>query len=328
MLFALAFKQAPPYNRAMPELPEVEIVRRGLAPHIEGQRIMRVKTLRPNLRYPFPRGFASALRGARIVRLGRRAKYLLAQLEGGKADYWLAHLGMSGRFLWQPKKEEKKEEKMMPPEKIAHIHVHIEFAHGTLYYADPRRFGFMDIIKGDAAAHPRLRHLGREPLDTSLDAHHDEKGVDAHHYDGGVDPRHDEKGVDARHLQAAGQGRAAPIKAFLLDQSIIAGLGNIYVCEALFAARIDPRRPTHTLTIAQWRRLARAIPRVLQAALTAGGSSLKDFADINGQSGYFQHRFKVYGRAQAPCLRRHCTGQIKSVKQSGRSSFYCALCQD
>ncbi|MBE8190879.1 MAG: bifunctional DNA-formamidopyrimidine glycosylase/DNA-(apurinic or apyrimidinic site) lyase [Alphaproteobacteria bacterium] len=276
----------------MPELPEVETVRRGLTPYIEGQTIRRVRLMRRNLRYPFPRGFAATLVGARIECLQRRAKYLLAVLANSKADYWLSHLGMSGRFLWCATP--------LMIKQVRHVHVQLEFDEGTLIYSDPRRFGFMDLVYGTPDDHPRLATLGVEPLSRTL---------------------------TPAYLEKAAAHRKIPIKSALLDQRLVAGLGNIYVCEALFDAHIHPQRVMSAISPAEWQRLTTAIKQVLRAAVKAGGSSLNDFADINGQAGYFQHRFKVYGRAGAPCVHRHCRGRIKSVKQAGRSSFYCSFCQ-
>ncbi len=282
--------RAQAYDGRMPELPEVETVCRGLAPYLEGQRIAHVHLARPDLRFPFPEGFAARLRGATVCHFGRRAKYLLAEMEkDGARFFWLSHLGMSGRFIYKHEIPDK------------HVHVRFEMEDGTvLHYADPRRFGFMDLIEGAPETSPFLAHLGPEPLSNAF------------HLD---------------MLVAACAGRKSPIKNVLLDQRVVAGLGNIYVCEALFMARISPRRLAAHVGPKRLARLVPAICDVLAQAIDAGGSSLRDFADSDGKLGYFQHHFLVYDREGLACPTPKCRASIQRIVQSGRSSFFCPKCQ-
>lgn len=296
----------------MPELPEVETVRCGLAPVLVGARLERVELRRPDLRFPFPPDFVARLEGQRVEALERRAKYLLMGLESGET--LLLHLGMSGRFLIE--KAGKSGKKPQNPGNfhlktdlsVKHEHVVFHTDQGArIGYVDPRRFGFMLLIgAGERAQAPFLRDLGVEPL--------------SNHF-------------DAVALRDALAGSKAPLKAALLDQKRIAGLGNIYVCEALHRAALSPHRVAGTLALAgkkaqkQAEALALAIRQVLQEAVAAGGSSLKDFAAADGSLGYFQHRFRVYDRAGEPCPRSGCTGVVDRQVQSGRSTFYCARCQ-
>ncbi len=281
----------------MPELPEVETVRRTLAPHIEGRRIVQVKLARTDLRFPLSANFAARLTGARLMQLTRRGKYLLADMQGekNKAFVWLSHLGMTGRYIYCP-----------PQAKAAegvskHVHVALVLDDGgRLYYADPRRFGFMDLIDGSPSTSKFLAHLGPEALSNEFN--------------------------EISLLKAcAGSSRA--IKNLLLDQRVVAGLGNIYVCEALFLAAISPRRKATNLGLRRVMRLVAAIRTTLQAAIEAGGSTLRDFAASDGQLGYFQHQFQVYNRADETCSRSTCRAKVKRLVQSGRSSFYCPACQ-
>lgn len=282
----------------MPELPEVETICRGLAPHLEGRRIRTATARRGGLRFPFPPRFAARLTGCRIETPWRRAKYLLVPLAPPNAPrlVWLTHLGMTGRFFVQ------RNAAAPPPPFVRHTHLRLDLTGGiTLLFADPRRFGFMDLLAEDAlASAPYLAKLGPEPLGNAFD-------------------------VEA--LARACAGRRTPIKSLLLDQQVVAGLGNIYVCEALFAARISPRRQAGKLGHTRLARLVPAIRKVLTAAIAAGGSTLRDFADGDGASGLFQHRFKVYGRADAPCRRAGCDASITRIVQAGRASFYCPSCQ-
>lgn len=286
----------------MPELPEVETVRRGLAPYVEGALIESVTLRRPDLRFPFPKGFVSGLEGQTITHLGRRAKYLIATLSGGGT--WLSHLGMTGAFLVgeQPLDEPSRLNKGDGTGK--HVHVLAELIHPArgrvnLSYSDPRRFGFMDLF-APGAANPFTDPLGPEPLGNDL---------------------------SAPYLAGRLDGKKGPIKMVLLDQRVIAGLGNIYVCEALHMSRIDPRRAAKTLDEGEIERLVVAIRQVLEAAIAAGGSTLKDFARADGQPGYFQHSFAVYGHEGDPCPRPGCKGTVERIVQAGRSSFYCPVCQ-
>ena len=296
----------------MPELPEVETVRRGLTPVLVGARLRRVEQRRPNLRFPFPPDFIKRLEGQRIEALDRRAKYLLMRLESG--DTLLMHLGMSGRFLIEmPEKSDKTKGNLghfyqKTDLSVKHEHVVFHTDQGArIGYVDPRRFGFMVLIAPDhCETDPLLRDLGVEPL--------------SNHF-------------DASALQRALEGSKAPLKAALLDQTRIAGLGNIYVCEALHRAQLSPLRVAGTLSEkgakARHRAeaLALAIRTVLQEAVAAGGSSLKDFAAADGSLGYFQHRFRVYDQQGEPCPTQGCKGVVERVVQAGRSTFYCAHCQ-
>ena len=295
----------------MPELPEVETVRRGLAPTMEGALLLRAELRRPDLRFPFPAGFSELLAGRRITSLGRRAKYLLIDLEGG--DVVIAHLGMSGSF-----RIEEGTSAAMPgdfhhqrgkDEKHDHVIFHLENARGParVIYNDPRRFGFMDVVRRDIlASHAFFRDLGEEPTGNLL---------------------------DARYLAARLSGKAQPLKSALLDQKIIAGLGNIYVCEALWRSGLSPLRAAGTLVDAKGRpkttlvRLTDAIRAVIADAIAAGGSSLRDHIQTDGTLGYFQHSFSVYDREGKPCRTTGCDGTVTRIVQAGRSTFYCPKCQ-
>lgn len=286
----------------MPELPEVETVRRGLAPFLEGAVIESVTLHRPDLRFPFPEDFAARLSGRRIAHLGRRAKYLLATLSDGGT--WLSHLGMTGGFLVSGQRLEESSRLLSGGPAGKHVHfeaglLHPEHGPVRLSYTDPRRFGFMALFPL-GAANPYTDPLGPEPLGNAL---------------------------DALTLGAALAGKRGPIKTVLLDQRVIAGLGNIYVCEALFGSGIDPRRPAGSLAPEEIGRLVAAIRAVLEEAIAAGGSTLRDFANSEGQPGYFQHSFAVYGHEGDPCPRPDCSGQVARIVQAGRSSFFCPVCQ-
>jgi formamidopyrimidine-DNA glycosylase len=291
----------------MPELPEVETVRRGLSPVMLGARIDKVILRRADIRFPFPASFETRLTDRRIVDINRRAKYLLFQLDSGET--LIAHLGMSGSFriekatVWTPGSflhERSKDPK--------HDHVVLFLDNGSIVtYNDPRRFGFMDLApSGALAEHPRLSGLGAEPLAPEF---------------------------DAACLARLFAGARTSLKAALLDQKRIAGLGNIYACEALFRARLAPSRqagiladrhgaPTPAATA-----VAEAIRNVLEEAIEAGGSTLRDHRQANGELGYFQHVFKVYDREGQPCVRERCRGIIARTVHSGRSTFYCPVCQ-
>ncbi len=340
----------------MPELPEVETVRRGLEPAMSGHRIARLVQRRPDLRFPLPERFADRLTGRRIERLARRAKYLLAHLDGD--EILIMHLGMSGRFTVAPSFSAPARDFSSPPvgevarsagggnggplsgkppptptpsprgggEKVSprenligeftydtgtdptHDHVVFEMENGaTVTYNDPRRFGFMDLVPADTLDHCKhFAGMGPEPLGN---------------------------GFNAEYLARRAQGRAADLKAFLLDQRNIAGLGNIYVCEALFRTGLSPNRAAACLTYKNGRpterceRLVPTIRQVLEEAIAAGGSTLRDYAHADGSLGYFQHSFKVYGREGEPCTKAGCGGTIKRTVQSGRSTFHCGRCQ-
>ena len=297
----------------MPELPEVETVRRGLAPVMEGARIVRVEQRRANLRTPFPEHFVERLEGATVTALSRRAKYLLLDLSTG--EVLIAHLGMSGSFrIRLPEAETTPGDFHIPRDRqAAHDHVvfHLEGpgapAGTTVTYNDPRRFGFMDLVARDGlSAHPSLAGLGIEPLGNELSAD-----------------------LLARLFAT----KAAPLKAALLDQRLLAGLGNIYVCEALWRAGLAPTRAAGDTVTRTGRpskklgTLAEAIRAVLEEAVAAGGSSLRDHRQADGELGYFQHAFAVYDREGEPCPRPACSGVVTRLVQSGRSTFHCPVCQ-
>jgi formamidopyrimidine-DNA glycosylase len=294
----------------MPELPEVETVRRGLAPALEGARIERIELRRPDLRFPFSRRFAARLKGRRVTALRRRAKYLLAEIDDG--SMLLMHLGMSGSFRIE--RGGKGGGRPLADDAVyyrrgkeaAHDHVVFHLKGGTrVVYNDPRRFGFMLLIgKKEFDTHPLLLGLGLEPTGNELSAE-------------ALAPRF--------------AGRAAPLKAVLGDQRVIAGLGNIYVCEALWRARLSPKRAARTLVRADGKpterleRLVEAVRAVIADAVEAGGSSLRDYVRADGELGLFQHRFSVYDREGKACPRGD--GTIRRIVQSGRSTFYCPACQ-
>jgi formamidopyrimidine-DNA glycosylase len=292
----------------MPELPEVETVRCGLEPAMAGARFQKVEQRRPDLRVPLPARFAARLEGRRVIALGRRAKYLLADLDD--ANVLVMHLGMSGSFRIEMRGGEKKPGTFRHPRSDAALHDHIifEMSNGArIIYNDPRRFGFMLIIpRAELDRHPLFAGMGVEPLGNEL---------------------------DGALLARLFVGRSAPLKAALLDQRLIAGLGNIYVCEALHRAGLSPRRAAGTLArrngapTERAHRLAAVIPEVLNEAVAAGGSSLRDHRQTDGTLGYFQHRFRVYDRAGEPCPRPECTGIIRRIVQYGRSTFFCRVCQ-
>lgn len=285
----------------MPELPEVETVRRGLQPVMEGARIVTVEQRRPDLRFPFPERFARRLQNRRIEALGRRAKYLIIHLDDGLCI--ISHLGMSGSY-----RIEMDGATHHDGSKNAlhdHLVIHIERKDGgaaRIVYNDPRRFGFIVLAEaGQLDSHPSVSGLGVEPTGNAL------------------------SGALLAHLFGT---KKAPLKAVLLDQRLIAGLGNIYVCEALWRAGLSPVREAGTLTApAEADALAFAIRDVIAEAIAAGGSSLRDHRQTDGTLGYFQHRFSVYDREGTPCPRPGCGGTIARIVQSGRSTFFCARCQ-
>lgn len=279
----------------MPELPEVETVRRGLAPHLVGRRIVRVDQRRPDLRWPMPPDLVQVLTGAQVTGLRRRSKYILADLDRDAA--LLLHLGMSGRVRIEG--EGLGQFHHDPAVLPRHDHLVLTTEDGTtITLNDARRFGAVDLVRSQD--HPLLAALGPEPLDEDF--------------------------TPAR-LAAALAGRRTPIKAALLDQRIVAGLGNIYVCEALFRAGIHPTRPAGRIGPERVARLHAAIREVLWQAIEAGGSSLRDHRQTSGELGYFQHSFRVYGREGQPCLREGCGGTLKRIVQGGRSTWYCPACQ-
>jgi formamidopyrimidine-DNA glycosylase len=286
----------------MPELPEVETVRRGLAPHLEGARLVAVRQNRPDLRFPFPRDFEARLTGARLEALERRAKYLLARLDTGET--LVAHLGMTGRFTIAADGEGEAPGRFHYAAGADPKHTHLVLVTDrgvSVAYNDARRFGYMDLIPtARLGEHPYFSGLGPEPLSPAF---------------------------SAATLVSAFAGRRSSVKVSLLDQRIVAGLGNIYVCEALHRARIHPERAAGEVTATQSKRLATAIRLVLEAAIEAGGSTLRDYRHADGALGYFQHSFKVYGREDDPCVKPSCRGVVKRVVQGGRSTFFCGVCQ-
>jgi formamidopyrimidine-DNA glycosylase len=289
----------------MPELPEVETVRAGLEPVLEGHRFTEVETRRGDLRVPFPKDFAKRLSGRRVKRLWRRAKYLLADLDNGET--LVVHLGMSGRMSVYAEGRARKLGNYVydsaPAEagRGKHDHVVMETdAPARIVFTDHRRFGLMLLIATDKLdEHPLFHGLGVEPLSDEF---------------------------DAAYLKRALAGKKTPVKAALLDQRVIAGLGNIYVCEALFRAKISPKRLATSVTAKSLPPLVRAIKAVLREAVAAGGSSLRDHKRVDGELGNFQHRFAVYDREGKPCPGK-CGGTIKRIVQAGRSTFYCPKCQ-
>ena len=322
----------------MPELPEVETVKRGLAPVMEGRRFELVEQRRTDLRFPLPEHFAERLEGRRIERLNRRAKYILAHLEGG--EILTMHLGMSGRFAISPTgrnginplaiartRDTFEDEGPTHREQFgeftnadlarfqhdagndpAHDHVVFRMEGGaTVTYNDARRFGYMSLIGTDELAqHPHFKDLGVEPLENEL---------------------------TPQFLASQAEGRKTNLKAFLMDQRVIAGLGNIYVCEALHRSSLSPNRQSSTLArrgakpTDRAERLVPEIRAVLVAAIEAGGSTLRDYKKADGSLGYFQHTFTVYGRAGEPCTKAGCKGTVRRIVQAGRSTFYCPACQ-
>ncbi len=295
----------------MPELPEVETVRRGLQPVLEGARIVRVEARRPDLRFPFPERFTERLEGRRVTALGRRAKYILIHVEDGPV--LICHLGMSGSF-----RIEQDEQSETPgvfhherSKDAAHDHVvfHVEPTNGPparIVFNDPRRFGFMLFAESRPDEHPMLGGLGVEPTGNAL---------------------------DGDLLASLLRNKKTPLKAALLDQRLIAGLGNIYVSEALWRAHLSPLRLAGTLGKASAKarvmadRLAEAIRAVIADAIAAGGSSLRDYTHTDGSLGYFQHSFAVYDREGDPCPTPGCSDHVQRIVQSGRSTFYCPTCQ-
>ncbi|HYG27007.1 MAG TPA: bifunctional DNA-formamidopyrimidine glycosylase/DNA-(apurinic or apyrimidinic site) lyase [Caulobacteraceae bacterium] len=283
----------------MPELPEVETVRRGLEPVLAGARLSRVEQRRPDLRFAFPEGFVQRLTGARIERLDRRAKYLLAPLDRG--DTLIMHLGMTGRFEIEGRGAPGEFAQAVAPDpKHAHVVFETEAGAKVTFY-DPRRFGFMDLIATEAMdQHPYFKGMGPEPLGP---------------------------GLTESYLAGAFAGRKQSPKTLLLDQRIVAGLGNIYVAEALHRAGVSPVKPAGKIAKRKLGPLVAAIKDVLEEAVEAGGSSISDYAGADGALGYFQHRFRVYDREGEPCPTENCSGVIRRIVQSGRSTFHCPHCQ-
>jgi formamidopyrimidine-DNA glycosylase len=300
----------------MPELPEVETVRRGLQPVMEGSKIVKAETRRKDLRFPFQKDFVTRLTGQTVTGLGRRAKYLMADLASG--DVLLMHLGMSGSFRVLKEEDEKTPGQFHHPRSRDRAHDHVVFhmsSGAAVVFNDPRRFGYMKIIARNALEHePLLRGIGPEPLGNEF---------------------------DAAMLARSCANKKTSLKAALLDQRVVAGLGNIYVCEALYRAHLSPRRLAATLATKTGqrkgvaggeptdhaRRLVTAIHAVLNQAIKAGGSSLRDHRQTSGELGYFQHSFQVYDREGEKCQTAGCEGIVRRFTQNGRSTFWCPKCQ-
>lgn len=272
----------------MPELPEVEVTRRGLQPHLTGRVIGAVALSEKALRHPYPEKFIERLRGCRIKGVERRAKYLLIHLDSGEVLLW--HLGMSGRFHVVD----------AGTAAMLHQHVTITLDNGSeIRYVDPRRFGYVGLLAADdLAGHPWLVHLGPEPLSPDFDA-------------------------DV--LYRACRQRSTPVKQLLMDAAVVVGVGNIYASEALYRAGIHPARAAHNLSYQRIALLVSVVKQVLHEAIDAGGSTIRDFAAVDGKPGYFAHTFQVYGRAGDACMA--CGRVIRRVVQAGRSTFYCPGCQ-
>ncbi|TPL05176.1 MULTISPECIES: bifunctional DNA-formamidopyrimidine glycosylase/DNA-(apurinic or apyrimidinic site) lyase [unclassified Mesorhizobium] len=295
----------------MPELPEVETVRRGLQPVLEGARLVKVEARRPDLRFPFPERFSERLTGKTVTALGRRAKYLTMHIENGLV--LICHLGMSGSFRVEaaagsdiPGTFHHERSKSAAHDHVVFDVVSPKHERSRVVFNDPRRFGFMLFAEGAPDTHPMLAGLGIEPTGNAL---------------------------DGPLLASLLKDRRSPLKAALLDQRLIAGLGNIYVAEALWRASLSPLREAGTIAGSakkakeQSARLAEAIRSVIADAIAAGGSSLRDYVQADGSLGYFQHSFAVYDREGEPCPKPGCRGHIERIVQSGRSTFYCRTCQ-
>lgn len=282
----------------MPELPEVETVRRGLEPVLAGRVLAEVAQYREDLRWPLPPDMGARLTGRRIAQLRRRSKWLLLDLDGGET--WMVHLGMSGRLLIDGAETAVMRHARVTPGK--HDHVIVRTDEGAVVtYNDARRFGAMDLWPTEELeSHPHLKGLGPEPMGNAF---------------------------HGAALAAACANRQSPIKAVLLDQRTVAGLGNIYVCEALYRSGIHPTRIAASISRPRIDRLAGEIVATLGEAIEAGGSSLRDYRQADGELGYFQHAFRVYGREGEPCRTDGCPGTVRRIVQSGRSTFYCPRCQ-
>ncbi|KQQ38425.1 MULTISPECIES: bifunctional DNA-formamidopyrimidine glycosylase/DNA-(apurinic or apyrimidinic site) lyase [Rhizobium/Agrobacterium group] len=291
----------------MPELPEVETVRRGLSPAMEGAKLARLQLNRTDLRFPFPENLVAAVEGRQIIALGRRAKYLLIDLEDDLTI--IAHLGMSGSFRVEEEALGTFHHPRSKDEKHDHVVFHLERGNETLkvIYNDPRRFGFLHLAKrSELDLYPAFAQLGPEPTGNAL---------------------------DAEYLGKRFSGKAQPLKSTLLDQTVIAGLGNIYVCEALWRAHLSPKRAAGSIVTPKGRPkkelvlLTEAIRAVIADAIAAGGSSLRDHIQTDGSLGYFQHSFSVYDQEDKPCRTPGCGGTVARITQAGRSTFYCPRCQ-
>ncbi len=295
----------------MPELPEVETVMRGLSPLMTGEKLVKIEQNRENLRFPFPKDFVKRLTDVKVEYLSRRAKYVLVHLSS--KDILMMHLGMSGKFTVNG--DVSLGENNVNPK---HDHIVFHLSNGdVIRYNDPRRFGYMDLVEeGNLQNHKSFIDLGPEPLGNEFS-----------------EVTLAEKSVIKDKNGKVKQAKKTPIKTFLLDQRVVAGLGNIYVLEALYKVKINPKQPVSILVTKAGKptkkatELTKAIRQVLQDAIKAGGSTLKDYAKADGSLGYFQHSFHVYGREGEACLAKGCKGTIERIVQSGRSSFFCPNCQ-
>ncbi len=295
----------------MPELPEVETVMRGLSPHMTGAKLVKIEQNRENLRFPFPKDFVKRLTDVKVEYLSRRAKYVLVHLSS--KDILMMHLGMSGKFTVNG--DVSLGDNNVNPK---HDHIVFHLSNGdVIRYNDPRRFGYMDLVEeGNLQNHKSFIDLGPEPLGNEFS-----------------EVTLAEKAVIKDKNGKVKQAKKTPIKTFLLDQRVVAGLGNIYVLEALYKVKINPKQPVSILVTKAGKptkkatELTKAIRQVLQDAIKAGGSTLKDYAKADGSLGYFQHSFQVYGREGEACLAKGCKGTIERIFQSGRSSFFCPHCQ-
>jgi formamidopyrimidine-DNA glycosylase len=301
-------RQAHKVNASMPELPEVETVRRGLQPAMEGSKIIKAEARRKDLRFPFQKDFIARLEGQTVTGLGRRAKYLMADLASG--DVLLMHLGMSGSFRVLQEDGPQVPGQFHHPRSEDRVHDHVVFhmsSGAAVIFNDPRRFGYMKVIaRKGLEDEPLLKALGPEPLGNEF---------------------------DAAMLARSCEGKKTSLKAALLDQRVVAGLGNIYVCEALFRSHLSPKRQASTLATKKHeptdhaKRLVTSIHAVLNQAIKAGGSSLRDHRQTSGELGYFQHSFQVYDREGETCQSGGCGGIVKRFTQNGRSTFWCPKCQ-
>lgn len=280
----------------MPELPEVETVRRGLAPAMEGKRILRVETRRKDLRFPFPANFNQRIEGAKLSHMGRRAKYLVAELSNGEA--LIMHLGMTGRFTVHGKTPGKFHHDAGGDEKHDHVVFEMQGG-GRVVFNDARRFGFMDLWPTEnLSTYAPFAGMGPEPISNEF---------------------------SGAYLHEAFRGKKTPVKSALLDQNVVAGLGNIYVCEALYRSGISPKKLAGAIRRDRLEVLAIEVRKVIEEAILAGGSTISDYKSTGGELGYFQHAFRIYDREGEPCLA--CERPVKRIVQSGRSTFYCAACQ-
>lgn len=289
------------YKRPMPELPEVETVRRGLEPVLAGRRFKKVEQRRPDLRFPLPERFTERLEGRKVDRLERRAKYILAHLDSG--EVLTMHLGMTGRFTVSGPKTKKGQPGKFhhdAGEDEKHDHVVFDMEGGRrVVFNDARRFGLMDLWPaGELETYPAFEGMGPEPISNQF---------------------------SAAYLAEAFKRKKTPVKAALLDQNVVAGLGNIYVCEALYRSGISPRKLAGSIRVDQLGKLAIEVRKVIEEAIEAGGSTISDFKTADGELGYFQHRFQIYDREGEPCLT--CKKPVKRLVQSGRSTFWCSTCQ-